>query len=88
MKKVKYIFPLLFVAVLLFTACSEDKLEIPQKGVVTIDSFYETDDDAESAMTAAYADFITNIGGNDGTKVPYNIIFNYKADNVHAAGNM
>jgi|LSQX01.1.fsa_nt_gb hypothetical protein len=88
MKKVKYIFPLLFVAVLLFTACSEDKLEIPQKGVVTIDSFYETDDDAESAMTAAYADFITNIGGNDGTKVPYNIIFNYKADNVLAAGNM
>lgn len=84
MKKFKYIFPLLFV--LLFSACSEDRLDIPQKGVIDINSFYKTDEDAKSALTAAYADFATNIGGNDGIYVPYNIIFNYCADNVLAAG--
>lgn len=82
----KYIFPLLFIAVAFFTACSESNLEIPQKGVIGIDSFYETDEDAESALTNLYADFITNIGGNDGIYVPHNIIFNYCADNVLAAG--
>ena len=82
----KYMLPLLFIAVALFLACSEDNLEIPQKGVIGIDSFYQTDEDAESALIALYADFITNIGGNDGIYVPYNIVFNYCADNVLAAG--
>lgn len=82
----KYIFPLLFIAVAFFTACSESYLEIPQKGVIDVEAFYETDEDAESALTNLYADFITNIGGNDGIYVPHNIIFNYCADNVLAAG--
>jgi hypothetical protein len=72
----KYIFSLLIVAVALFSACNEDLLDIPQKGVIDIDSFYKTDEDAESALTNLYAEFITNIGGNDGIYVPYNIIFN------------
>ena len=84
--KNKYILPLLLLAVALFTACSEANLEIPQKGVISIDSFYQTDEDAESALVNLYGDFITNIGGNDGIYVPYNIIFNYCADNVLAAG--
>ena len=78
----KYIFPLLLTAVVLFSACNEDLLDIPQKGVIGIDSFYQTDEDAESALVNLYADFITNIGGNDGIYVPYNIIFNYTADNA------
>jgi hypothetical protein len=82
----KYIFSLLIIAVTLFPACNEDLLDIPQKGVIDIDSFYQTDEDAESALTNLYAEFITNIGGNDGIYVPYNIIFNYCADNVLAAG--
>lgn len=82
----KYIFPLLLTAVMLFSACNEDLLDIPQKGVIGIDSFYQTDEDAESALVNLYADFITNIGGNDGIYVPFNIIFNYPADNVLAAG--
>lgn len=82
----KYIFPLLLTAVVLFSACNEDLLDIPQKGVIGIDSFYQTDEDAESALVNLYADFITNIGGNDGIYVPFNIIFNYPADNVLAAG--
>lgn len=86
MKKLKFILPLLLGAVVFLAACSEDKLDIPQKGVISIDSFYKTDEDAEGALVALYADFITNIGGNDGIYVPYNIIFNYCADNVLAAG--
>lgn len=82
----KYIFPLLLTAVVLFSACNEDLLDIPQKGVIGIDSFYQTDEDAESALVNLYADFITNIGGNDGIYVPFNIVFNYPADNVLAAG--
>lgn len=82
----KYIYYLLFIAVAFFTACSESYLEIPQKGVIDVEAFYETDEDAESALTSLYADFITNIGGNDGIYVPHNIIFNYCADNVLAAG--
>lgn len=82
----KYIFPLLLSVVLLFNACSEDNLDIPQKGVISIDDFYITDEDAESAVTALYADFITNIGGNSGIYVPFNMAFNYCADNVLAAG--
>lgn len=84
MKKYKYILPLLLVVI--FTACSKDKLDIAQKGVVDIGSFYITDADAQSALVDAYANFATNIGGNDGIYVPYNIIFNYCADNVLAAG--
>jgi hypothetical protein len=86
MKKYKYILPLLFSAVMLFTACSEELLEIPQKGVVSIESFYQTDEDAESALVDTYHDFAQNIGGHDGIYVPYNIIFNYLADNVLSAG--
>jgi starch-binding outer membrane protein, SusD/RagB family len=84
MKKYKYILPSLLV--LLITACSETNLDIPQKGVVDINSFYKTDTDAKSALVDAYANFATNIGGNDGIYVPYNVIFNNCADNVLAAG--
>ena len=86
MKKFKYI--LILLCVLLFSACSEDLLDIPQKGVVSIDSFYKTDADAESALVAAYAQFATNIASWDGAYiyVPLNILFNYPADNIYAAG--
>lgn len=88
MKKIKYIFPFLFSAVMLFTACSEDRLEIPQKGVTSIETFYKTDEDAESALVNAYKDFASNMHGVDGTYiyVPYNVVFNYCADNVLGAG--
>src|SRR5690606_18763353 len=86
-KKLNYIIPFLVAAFVMFTGCNEDLLDIEQKGVIDINSFYQTDEDAEQALVAMYADFITNIGGNDGIYVPYNILFNYPADNVLAAGN-
>lgn len=50
----KKIFTLLAFALLLVTACNQDRLEIPKKGVVSEESFYKTDADAESALAAAY----------------------------------
>ena len=86
MKKSKHILALLLVV--LFAACSEDRLDIPQKGVISIDSFYKTDADAESALVAMYAHFATQIASFDGAwiYVPLNILFNYPADNILAAG--
>jgi len=83
MKKYNILF---LLCALLFTACSEDKLDIAQKGVIDIKNFYITDADAQSALVSTYADFAQNIGGNDGIYVPYNVMFNYPADNVLAAG--
>ena len=40
-----------------FTSC-EDKLDIPQKASVTINSFYENDEDCEQALASAYAKFL------------------------------
>ena len=50
----KKIFTLLAFALLFVTACNQDRLEIPKKGVVSEESFYKTDADAESALAAAY----------------------------------
>jgi len=73
----------------LFAACSEDRLNIPQKGVINLDEFYITDADAESALVAVYAHFAQNIASSAGANiyVPLNILLNYPADNVLAAGN-
>lgn len=48
---------LLLVAASAFviTGCNQDDLDIPQKGVISIDNFYKTDNDAESAITIVYA---------------------------------
>ena len=72
---------------LVFAGCSQDRLNIPQKGVVAMDDFYKTDADAEMALTAAYADMASNYVAplyND------NIIYalwNYMGDDMIAAGN-
>ena len=67
------------------TSC-EDMLDIPQKGTTSTDSFYKTDADAESALTAMYATYIGEIGGNEGIWSAYLTLINYSADDVFAAG--
>lgn len=82
---------LLCISVLAFTACDQDQLDIPQKGVISVDNFYKTDADAQSAMTAVYFDTHTNFvsipetnGWNYG---PYYGLTNYQADDVYMAGS-
>ena len=77
----------------LTTSC-EDQLDIEQKGVISSDNFYQTDDDAEAALVAAYEGFMCNVvgrnhdGGGPGIYTPYKIITNMCGDDVlYASGN-
>ena len=54
MKTKHIIFSLLIAGCFLFASC-DDKLDIEQHGVSTVDSFYETDDEAEQAVIACYS---------------------------------
>ena len=82
-----YLIPLFVVGALFATSCQE-QLEIPQKGVVSIDDFYKTDEDAEGAMVAAYDDFTQNVARANGESIisPYLILFNLPGDDIYAAG--
>ena len=70
----------------MFTSCSEDLLEIEQKATNSTDSFYKTDADAKSAVTAMYATFAEEISGNEGTWNAYIMGLNYASDDVFPAG--
>lgn len=53
--KTIYIYILsLILGLLLFNSC-EDLLDIPQQGVISIDNFYQTDQEAIEAITAVYS---------------------------------
>jgi len=70
------------------TACDQDLLEIPQKGVVTTDTFYQTDEDAEAALVAAYQGFLWNVCTKEGPGIyaPFRACFNLCSDDMYAAG--
>ena len=84
MKKIFFAFAL---GILIFSSCSQDRLDIPQKGVIALGDFYKTDEDAQMALVAAYDGVATNYVRplyND------NIIYslwNYPGDDMYAAGN-
>lgn len=82
----KIIFSLLGAA-FLFGAC-EDRLNIEQKGVISAESFYQTDDDAQNALNNLYQSFCLNIAGNEGIYVALPLLFNEAGDDMLAAGNM
>lgn len=85
--KTKIFLATLSGVVLMASPSCTDKLDIDQKGVVPYEAFYDnSDENAESAMTTAYADFSLNIAGNEGIYIPYTMAFNLCADNMYAAG--
>lgn len=84
MKKILY---LLLSVAFLFSAC-EDRLNIEQKGVISVDRFYKTDDDAQNALNNLYQSFCLNIAGNEGVYVALPVLFNEAGDDMLAAGNM
>lgn len=53
MKKIYVI--LAAATALTFASCNQNRLEIPQKGVVAEEDFYKTDEDCEQAIAAVYS---------------------------------
>lgn len=85
----KYIIPVaLLTAVSTFSSCDQDRLDIEQKGVVTTETFYQTEEDAEAALVACYQGFLWNYCGMNGASIysPIRSAFNLCGDDVYAAG--
>ncbi len=84
----KIFLPIVVLAAALTTGCNENLLNIPQKGVDTMQSFYKTDQDAEEAMVAAYQGFLWNICTKEGGNIyaPMRAVFNLCGDDMYAAG--
>ena len=88
MKKILIPAVLLLVAAF-FTACNPDRLEIPQKGVLLPQDFYNTDEDCEAAMVAAYRGLIANVCNEEGGSIyaPFRACFDLPGDDMYAAGS-
>ena len=85
----KLVYSVLAIAALLMGVSCEKNLDIPQKGVTAIETFYQTDEDAEAAMIAAYARFAQRITGQDGSSIytDYKAALNNCGDDMYAAGS-
>ena len=81
----KYIVAITAICTLLFSACTA-QLDIPQKGVVSYETYYTTDEAAEAALVNVYAQMVQNVYGSIGNWNPYFFMVNYSADDVFAAG--
>ena len=77
-------------AALFLTGC-ESRLDIQKKGVISLENFYQTDDDAESALVNAYYQAARWLSNTMGTEAGWNECpllnpFEYASDDMYAAG--
>ena len=82
----KIIFSLAVLSAGMFLTSCQDRLDVEQKATSSTDTFYKTDADAKSAVTAMYATFIGEIAGTEGIWNAYIMGLNYSADDVFSAG--
>ncbi len=69
------------------TSCNQDLLNIQQKGVIAYEDFYQTDADAQSALTAVYAEFINTFNNSGGVNNPsWNVVANACGDELYWGG--
>jgi hypothetical protein len=83
----KKILILLAFCGLLFAGCDQSRLDIPQKGVIAMEDFYQTDEHAELALVAAYEAMASNYMTpryNDNWVIS---LWNYMGDDMYAGGN-
>ena len=74
------------VGLLSFAACNPDLLDIQQKGVIAYEDFYQTDDDAQSALTTVYAQFINLINAQGSNNPAWNVVVNACGDELYWGG--
>ncbi len=77
-------------AAVAFTGC-EGRLDIPQKGVINIDDFYQTNEHAESALVNVYyvaGRFLSNTMGTEAgwNECPMLNPFEYASDDIFSSG--
>lgn len=77
----------LAAAAFAFTSCNEDLLNIPQKGVIAYEDFYQTDEDAESALITVYHEFVGLYAKLTSNTPSYNIVFNAPGDELYWGGS-
>jgi hypothetical protein len=84
----KYIILGLSVALAVFstTSCNPDLLNIQQKGVIAYEDFYQTDEDAESALVAAYTSFISVFSAQGSNNPAWNVVVNACGDELYWGG--
>lgn len=80
----KILIPILLGLSLVAVSC-QGLLEIPQKGVVSTETFYASDADAEAALADMYASFLSVASAN-GINNPELMMLNYSSDDILAAG--
>jgi hypothetical protein len=84
----KYIL-FLCISALVFAGCDQELLDIPQKGVLSIETFYKTDADAEAALVGMYFDSHRNFAKSDNE---YNFgpifgLMNFQSPDIYLAGS-
>ena len=84
-KMKKIIIPVVLGLAIVAVSC-QDKLEIPQKGVITPEMFYASDADAEAALVCMYDNYADNVAGTEGIDNPEQVILNYSTDDIYSAG--
>ncbi|MBO4757999.1 MAG: RagB/SusD family nutrient uptake outer membrane protein [Bacteroidales bacterium] len=77
----------LALALFATTSCNEDLLNIPQKGVIAYENFYQTDEDAESAIVSVYHELVGLYGKLNGNTPSYNVFFNAPGDELYWGGS-
>lgn len=73
-------------ALLAATSCNQNLLDIPQKGVIAIEDFYHTDEEAESALVSCYAELITLDGMNGSNTPSWNALTRSRGDELYWGG--
>ena len=87
MKKIYYICIAIAAALVSLTSCDQKLLDIPQKGVVAYESFYQTDEDAFSALVSTYANVVKLYGKLNSNTPSYNVFFNAPGDELYWGGS-
>ncbi len=86
--KLKYFVSGILAAGLMLAANScQDTLDIPQHSVVSINDFYQTDDEAEEAIVAAYAQFKSVHSGGFFSFNCYQMLMNFLGGDYWSGGN-
>lgn len=93
MKNKIFSMAILATGALTFASCA-DQLDIPQKGVIPMEEYYESEDEVTAALNNAYVNFMGNVFGRQpdlggpGIYTPLKIITNIPGDDLYyASGN-